>query len=453
MSTKEPQYKPILDLAAEMGVQQFGLMSSQVWGSVFSDFLFHRRQFRRVEFPGQRSRLHRRNAAPTRNGGPNFNLPRTREVAMASQTARAVVDSFGQFFLPHTATNRARLTGAAWVIRNGSRTSILNFVRDLPEEHSPRGVMNRLGQASSRQPIDVQILEADQLEAVDDLPRLLMSEVLALGGDTLMMAAQSCHCLATILAAIRLAAYSLTERTQLSLRTPVESRIGNLFASRKRGERFEANVDADNRFGRRQWRCRSLEKNLAVPARCPANHAHQLLFAGRILVDTATTNQAEFRNANTIITQITFAGGINNFHRIVSSIRFVAGKSWFLAGLATTKECLECPIQSPQRITSEMNWYYGKRFNSFSQRSQQHALIAKRNGLLSPLPRLNSVFQHQVVQPAAFAQPSCQCGNLRFVRINLEFDRSEDSLNWHDVPSSQGRCAEPASVTSARRFV
>ena len=72
---------------------------------------------------------------------------------------------------PHLRPAQACLTRSAWIYRYQPATSICSFVRKLGEEGSPSYIMNRFGEYSACQSLDIQVLYRNRPEVVDQPER------------------------------------------------------------------------------------------------------------------------------------------------------------------------------------------------------------------------------------------------------------------------------------------
>ena len=89
---------------------------------------------------------------------------------------RAPVPTLAQS-LGHGCAAGTSLAGAVGVNPDQRPTSVFSFVGELGQETAPSGVVDRLGQHPTGQPLDVQVLHGNQVVGVNDLPGDLVVEV------------------------------------------------------------------------------------------------------------------------------------------------------------------------------------------------------------------------------------------------------------------------------------
>ena len=97
-----------------------------------------------------------------------------------SMTARTIEYTFRERHLLAMSTIAACLGGIGRVDSNVSSASFFRFAREFAEKFRPRGVCNALGQTMMvNHPVHMQVFDTDHTEPVDDLPGLLMGEVIS----------------------------------------------------------------------------------------------------------------------------------------------------------------------------------------------------------------------------------------------------------------------------------
>src|SRR3989442_5104652 len=95
-------------------------------------------------------------------------------------TARTSEDPHIQGHLLPMSAHAACLTRVGRVHSNRGPASFFRFAGQFPEKFRPRGVCNALGQTMMvNHPVHMQVFDTDHTEPVDDLPGLLMGEVIS----------------------------------------------------------------------------------------------------------------------------------------------------------------------------------------------------------------------------------------------------------------------------------
>src|SRR5258708_2107330 len=98
-----------------------------------------------------------------------------------------MVGSLRQGHLLPMPTPAAILTGIGGVDLHELSASFCRFAGQLTEELRPRGICNALGKTMVvHHPVDGEVFHTDDTETINDLAALLMSEVIAFEGDTLL---------------------------------------------------------------------------------------------------------------------------------------------------------------------------------------------------------------------------------------------------------------------------
>src|SRR5262245_30075431 len=159
---------------------------------------------------------------------------------------RTLMHTVAQGFLDHRSTAATALRCSAWVNLDIHSTSIFHFVARIGGELSPRCIRNAFRHAVvPDHPRDAQVLKHDNAEAIDQLSALLMSKVLAPTSypfvDTSNNPAPSCPFQTALLLLGQAALCSF----QVTLITPKETRVGDRFARRERGELLKTDIHAD----------------------------------------------------------------------------------------------------------------------------------------------------------------------------------------------------------------
>ena len=180
---------------------------------------------------------------------PLENVPRCVEVPVQNKTAGATMHPLPQRLVHDGTATGALLRRSTGLHTEHRSTSFFRFVLQRPQEVPPRGVRDAPMQASLSvaldHVVDVEVLDRDEAEPLDERPRGLEMEVLALTVDLLVVASEDGACLAATVAPTELAAEPpLRSRERCFCRTLV-TRVRDGAAVAERREMRESDVDAD----------------------------------------------------------------------------------------------------------------------------------------------------------------------------------------------------------------
>ncbi len=142
-------------------------------------------------------------------------------------------------------TPRAVLTGVRGIHRYILPTGPCCLVRKQGSELTPRYVMNALGETVVvRHPVDRQVFDGDQIKSVHDATAVLVGEVAASPGDTLMHAGNDTAPPGAFRCAFLLVAETTLHLRQRVLLSAKETRVGDVLPIAQSSEGLKANVNA-----------------------------------------------------------------------------------------------------------------------------------------------------------------------------------------------------------------
>src|SRR5271157_894130 len=247
------------------------------------------------------------------------------------------------------------------------------------------------------------------------LPTQLMSKILASVGDPLV---DMLNCFPS-LRSFRRSFFSLREFS-LSLRQFLlvlteETRVGNFFAIRESRKAFQSNIHSDGQIAERH----GFGFHLASEAGIPIAHHISLngerldpAFDGTMLDDLQNTN---FGNQHTLVQQ--FKTRLLEGETIVSAISPKTWIAWFLASFHSTKETLECQIDSCLDILQYLRMETLQFRMLLFPKGEQLVHVIQRKGFLFPLPGIFSSGQRLVKYPTTKFQRPIEFCSLAFGRL------------------------------------
>src|SRR5665213_479012 len=159
-------------------------------------------------------------------------------------TTEAAIGTLGKGQLVSMPAPTTGLTRVCGIHRHEPTTGTCCLVRQIRAELAPRGITDALGQTVMvDHPVNLQVFDTDDLEAVDDLPAVLMGEVLAPIGDPLVNPSYHLPALLPGRAALCFPAHPALGPSQVVLIASEEPGIGDSLPRAQRGEGGQAHVD------------------------------------------------------------------------------------------------------------------------------------------------------------------------------------------------------------------
>jgi hypothetical protein len=301
--------------------------------------------------------------------------------------------------------------------------SFFRFARQSVKKSCPRGIMNAFRETMvMRHTVDMQVFHADDAEAINNLPGLLMREVIPSERYPFMHAGNS-------LAMFPAFRRSLCQFTMLALDTgqgllffTKKAGIGYLFFITKSSKGFESNINAN--LGRGFWQAfrLTLDREGNIPfARATSLNSTGFQFAlDRPMIDHLDTSNLGKRH--TII-----MGDIETTLRegetIVAVTATKTGIARIFTCFATSKERFESQINANGYILQHLRMDLFQCRAFLFQQSQRINLIIAREGLSFLHIGCLAFLKKMVVEPTTLIKGFVQLVNL--------FLRGKDTVLKH----------------------
>jgi hypothetical protein len=178
--------------------------------------------------------------------------------------------------LVHRCPTETCLAGASGIHRDQLPTSVFSFVGEFCEEARPTGIVNRLGQHSSSEALDVQVFHNDCAEVLYQPKRQPVLELVPLISDSSVNLLQKSNNLATTLRAAFTSSNPSLCPPKFRFGLPVPTRVRNCIAVGQSREGFQANVDPDCMIAGRKWFCFTFDGEADVPLATLTLHGDRL---------------------------------------------------------------------------------------------------------------------------------------------------------------------------------
>src|SRR5262245_13371080 len=137
----------------------------------------------------------------------------------------------------------AALRCAARIDFHQQTTSLFSFVRELPDERRPSGVVNMLSEHTSRQALDIQLFNNDQPKQNNELPGFFVRKILSLIAHMGMRSLQFQNRFLSVIASAFATGNLALRPSQFCLRILEVSRILNLRPVSESRECSQTDVD------------------------------------------------------------------------------------------------------------------------------------------------------------------------------------------------------------------
>src|SRR5271157_3896751 len=328
-----------------------------------------------------------------------------------------------QRLFDHRSTPGALLGCVAWIHRYDHTTSVFrkeqrtsSFVRGIRDQLIPGCIRYAFCQTMIlKHVVNAQIFKGDHAKTIHPLPTQLMSKVLASVDDPLV---DMLNCFPS-LRSFRRSFFSLREFSlglrQFLLVLTEETRVGNFFAIRESRKAFQSNIHSDCQIVERH----GFDFHLASEAGIPIAHRISLngerldpAFDGTMLDDLQNTN---FGNQHTLVQQ--FKTRLLEGETIVSAISPKTWIAWFLASFHSTKETLECQIDSFLDILQYLRMDTLQFRMLLFPKGEQLVHVVQRKGFLFPLPGIFASGQRLVEYPTTKFQRPIEFCSLAFGKL------------------------------------
>jgi hypothetical protein len=307
---------------------------------------------------------------------------------------------------------------------NEPSTSVLSFVAGEVKELRPSGVINGLRQPTGGEPFDVQILNGDCAVVGDEPMGNLVVEVGSLVADVGVRLSQEEYGLTPSVGALRATGHLARCPAELGLGLPIPTRIFNLRPVRERGERREADINADAFSAGRKRLGFTLNGKERVPLptlsfdvkffNLPLKRPVQLDF-----------DVADFRDADVPLRQ-----GVADLPKrdgVVPTEGAKARVARLVAPLHTTEESFERAVNSFQDVKQYDRINLRKIGAQILDFGELVRLVEVRDGDTVQLPCVAPLLEGRVVKLTAKGQGLLKRGYLPGARIEPVFEGLEHS--------------------------
>lgn len=337
-------------------------------------------------------------------------------------TARTHILSFLKRHFLAMPTLAAILRREGGVDSNVLSTSVFSFERKTICKSRPCRICNRLTQATIvHHPIDAQIFNADNTEAINYPPRLLMREVMPLELDSFVDTRHRLTPLRSFRCALLFFAQATLHLCQCLFFLAKEARVLYSLIRRKISEGFQANVNADLLRGFRQ-RCGLLDFTGKgnVPLACAATSdvaGLNLPFNRTMQFDV---DVADFRECQVMPDNLKTC-----LRKGETIVAMLSPESWIASlffRFDTAKESLKRKVKAHGDVLQDLAMHGLQRFTLLLQRAEAVDLCIERKRLAAFFVGVFTLFEQFVVQPTAFIQSRGQSGFLSLCRKDSELE-------------------------------
>src|SRR5262245_40017154 len=333
---------------------------------------------------------------------------------------RAIMPSLAQCLRIRRSTH-ASLRRSTRVYFQQHTTSLFRFVRELGDERRPSGVINGLGQHSTGQPLDVQVLYNDQSKENNQCPGNFVREIRPLVAHVSVSALHVPNGFLSVITA-SLAAGDLALRPpEFGLRFFVISGIFDLGSVRERSKGPKPYIKA-SLLGRRRQKFRFTfyaEYGVPLPSLALDGDGFDRSFNGpmQFQFDLPHALNAQFA----IIEQLGSVTISGESDAVVSTGRpepWITGR---LATLDAREECLESLIQPPQYVLRALSINQTE-IASGADVLQLIGLIAIIQRFTGHTISIAPLLQGCIVKAAGFGQLGIERNRLGSARIEPVFE-------------------------------
>src|SRR5450755_170238 len=323
-----------------------------------------------------------------------------------------LVDPFTQGHLLPMVAPAAILTGVGRVDFDERSASFFRFARELVKELRPRRVTDAFCQTMVvNHPVDLEVFDADRPEAVNDLPTLLMGEVLAPERDTLMHTGNGLAMLAPLGCAFRQFGMFTLHLCQCLFFCTEEARVLDLFPAREGCKGCESHVNTDlsinwfKAFGLTFYG----EAHVPLARRGTGNRAG---FDGTFdLAVRDHLDAANFREAHPVIMRDA-KPRLREGETIVAIGPTEARVSRLLTRLEATEEGFHGEINAYRDILQHLGVDTFERGTLLFEQGEGVLLLIEREGFPRLLIRVLADFQQVVIEPTALKKRLVELVNL-----------------------------------------
>ena len=297
--------------------------------------------------------------------------------------------------------------------------SFFRFAGQLRKEGRPRGICNAFGQTMIMQhSLDLQIFHADHPKTVNNLPTLLMGEIVPFEGNPLMDSRNHLPMLAAFSCALGQFGEFPLSLCQCLLFLAEKPGVLNCFGIGKGGKGFEPNINPHR--GRGFWQSfrLTLHREGDIPFACRGTlyRTGFHLPPDRAMIDHVET--ANFRETDPFImgdAKATLGEG----ERVIAARALETGKAGFLSLFShSAKEGLEGQIDTHGHILQHLGMHILQSGMRCFQDREGCLLLIQRQRLPLLLIRMLAAGKQVIIEPATLFQGFVEPDNLLFCGEN-----------------------------------
>lgn len=336
-------------------------------------------------------------------------------VTISNQTAvRARVNSHRER-LAHFCATRACLTRATRVNFHQQTPGAFSLVREHEKKVGPSGIVDALGEHSTRQTFDIEIFNGNQAVLINYLPRLFVMKVAALVANVIVEAGEQQRGFTPTVRSLLSSRNTSLQATELRLRHAKPARVFNRASIAERGKAAEPNVDPDHVCAKCQRRWLILDRKQCEPSPC-------LAFYGECFDNTLQwsvgldSNRSDFRESQLVSVQR--LADQAECHAVVTTCGLKSWKASFSTAANAAKESVKRVSNSAQGILKRQGVNRLDIRAICSDVLQLQILIEPRDPFALKLPGVASLLKRCVIQLAAHCKLIDQRSLLPFGRID-----------------------------------
>ncbi|HMF56243.1 MAG TPA: hypothetical protein VK619_07845 [Pyrinomonadaceae bacterium] len=317
------------------------------------------------------------------------------------------MDTLSQTLINYLTASRTEFACVARVNLHARSTSVFSFVVRELYELFPRCVLNALTKTViANHASNVQILKDNESEQRNERVAQLMSKIAATISDAFMDAPRHFPFLPSL------------RFSQRFLIRPKESWIGNVFASGKRGEVAESNINSNGSIILWQRYGRAFHREARIPlARCGARDSESLNFTFNRAMQL-DSHVSDFRQQQLAVVES--KAGLSVGERVVSLARAKAREASLLLCLDAPKESVKRLFYSLENILQDLGMYARNVMANLLDVGQLVGLFDVTHGLSFKPVCVASFLQARIVKLTAKRKDIIQASCLRLARIDAK---------------------------------
>lgn len=333
------------------------------------------------------------------------NVPSSVDITInRNPTVRAVMSSMPQLLRNSFAALVALLACASGVNSHERLSGPFSLIKKSFRELIPSCVTNTFGEPAFHHPLDIQVLNGNQVVRLNNDFRQFMGEVRPAIGNLQMQASQSLLGLQSPLAAFLLPSKRTIRATELPFQPAELPRGWNAVAVRGGDERIQSDVDA-NRGNNRHLagqRLSVVNQNLGEPPIGAANDSQGLLRALDI-PQVATVDVSEFRNEHHAVACVVPSRGAVDRMPAVSALE--SRKSRLISSFDPTKKGIKSLLEPVDRVPLKNHGNTPHLLTVLSPLREHLRLCHVRSGFAAPLVNLDPMLKEVIPNAAGALHP------------------------------------------------